>query len=162
MIMKTSEIKGWDNPLAQNEDNDCVVRALAAMADCDYDKAHAYAREVLGRRDRRGVSFGVLKYRAEEGGLMGKTLVKVNVKTRYKNRGEVVERQMTTHTFFKRAGNDKTFLVVVKGHIFCFRNGEVVGGTIGDAIPSRKRIRACWAVVDPKEKKVLEKVASGV
>jgi len=157
--LKSSDVKGCDTPLAQNEDNDCVVRALAAMADCHYDKAHSYAQLVLGRKNKRGVSFGVLMDQVKKGGLMGETLVEVDAKTRYKNQGIVVERQMTTQTFFKRVPKDKTFLVVVKGHIFCFKNGEVVGGLHTDVIPSRRRIRKVWAVVDEEIKKDLEKVA---
>lgn len=159
MIMKSSDVKGWDTPLAQGEANDCVVRALAAMADCDYDKAHAYAREVLGRKDRRGVQGWVLMKQIENGGLMGKRLAAVDTKTRYKNRGEIVKRQMTIKTFFKRAPQNMTFLVQTKGHIFCFRNGEVVGGNVEDAIPTRKRVWKAYVVVDKRMKKVLEKVA---
>lgn len=157
--LKSSDVKGCDTPLAQSETNDCVVRAIAAMADCDYDKAHAYAQLVLGRRDKRGVSFGVLKSQIQKGGLLGKALVEVDAKTRYKNQGIVVERQMTTQTFFKRVPKDKTLLVIVKGHIFCVKNGVVVGGNGEDAIPSRRRIRNVWAVVDEEIKKDLEKVA---
>lgn len=159
MIMKTSEIKGWDTPLAQSEDNDCVVRALAAMSACTYDKAHAYAREVLGRKDKRGVTSWTLKKQIEEDGLMGKRLAAVDAETRYKVRGEVVQRQMTIKTFFKRAPQNMTFLVQTKGHIFCFKNGEVVGGNVEDAIPTRKRVWKVWVVVDRRMKKVLEKVA---
>jgi hypothetical protein len=157
--LKSSDIKGGDTPLAQSEDNDCVVRALAAMADCDYDKAHAYAELVLGRSNNRGVNFGVLKSQIRKGGLLGKTLVEVDAKTRYKNQGIVVERQMTTQTLFKRVPKDKTMLVVIKGHIFCLKNGVVVGGNGEDAIPTRKRIKSIWAVVDEEIKKDLEKVA---
>ena len=152
MISWTSEIKGLDTPLAKGETNDCVVRALAAMTGCDYEKAHAYAQSALGRRNRVGVSYGALKDRLDKGGLMGKTLVEVDVKTRYKNQGRVVEREMTTQTFFRRIPNDKTFLVIVKGHMFCVKDGVVVGGNVEDAVPSRKRVKKCWVVVDEELK----------
>ena len=157
----SSEIKGADCTLARNEDNDCVVRALAAMADVSYEKAHEYAAGVLAREPRRGVSLGVLISQIRDrGGLLGKDLVEVKADTHYKNAGRPVTRQMTTQTFFKRAPENRTFLVVVRGHIFCFKNGEVVGGTHNDAIPSRHRIKRCWAIPTEDEKKDLEKVAS--
>ena len=157
----SSEIKGADCTLARNEDNDCVVRALAAMADVPYEQAHEYAAGVLARKPRRGVSLGILISQIRDrGGLMGKDLVEVKAETKYKNAGKPVTRQMTTQTFFKRAPENRTFLVVVRGHIFCFKNGEVVGGTHNDAIPSRHRIKRCWTIPTEGEKKDWYKVAS--
>jgi len=157
----SSEIKGADCTLARNEDNDCVVRALAAMADVPYEQAHEYAAGVLARKPRRGVSLGILISQIKDrGGLMGKDLVEVKAETKYRNAGRPVTRQMTTQTFFKRAPENRTFLVVVRGHIFCFKNGEVVGGTHNDAIPSRHRIKRCWVIPTEGEKKDWYKVAS--
>lgn len=160
--IKLSKVQGQsDSIIAQNEFNDCVVLALAAMSGASYDEAHQYAREVLGRRDRRGVSLGVIKSQINKiGGLMGKALVRVNIKTQYKNRGELVERQMTTGTLFKRISNDETYLVVTRGHIFCIKNGEVVGGNHTDVTAMKTRIKEAWAVVDPREKKILTSFGS--
>ena len=156
-----SEVKGADSTLARNENNDCVVRALAAMADVSYEQAHEYAAGVLDRKPRRGVRSSILLAQIKDrGGLLGCDLVKVKAETRYKNAGRPVTRQMTTQTFFKRAPENRTFLVVVRGHIFCFKNGEVVGGNVDDAIPSRHRIRHCWVIPTEEEKKDQNKVAS--
>src|SRR5210317_920762 len=107
----SSEIKGADCTLARNEDNDCVVRALAAMADVSYEEAHEYAAGVLAREPRRGVSLGVLISQIRDrGGLLGKDLVEVKAQTEYKNAGRTVKRQMTIQTFFKRVPENRTFL----------------------------------------------------
>ena len=150
--MKESSIKlsrqvlgETESVIACQETNDCVVRALAAMSESTYDQAHAYAREVLGRRNGSGVSFGVLKRNIEKG-MMGKSFTPVDVNTRYKCYGEVVERQMTVGTFFKKASKRQTFLVVVKGHIFCMKDGGVVGGNYDDVARLRKRIVKAWVV----------------
>ena len=134
-----------ESVIARQETNDCVVRALAAMSESTYDQAHAYAREVLGRKNGSGVKFGVLKDNIEKG-MMGKSFIPVDVNTRYKCYGEMVERQMTVGTFFKKASKTQTFLVVVKGHIFCMKEGVVVGGNYNDVAQLRKRIHKAWLV----------------
>ena len=78
--------------------------------------------------------------------MMGKSFTPVDVNTRYKCYGKVVERQMTVGTFFKRASKTRTFLVVVKGHIFCMKDGVVVGGNYDDVAQLRKRIHKAWLV----------------
>lgn len=144
--LKLATVSGTDSPLSRSETNDCIVRALAAMADLPYHLAHESAREEFGRKDRQGIRSSVLKARIAKGSLLGKTLVEVEPITRYKNNGYVVERRMTIQTFFKNLDTTKTYLVVVKGHIFCIKRGWVVGGNIEDANPSKKRIYNIWEV----------------
>ena len=46
---------------AKNEKSDCGVRAIAAATGSDYDKAHAFAKDVLGRKDRNGTYIRLFK-----------------------------------------------------------------------------------------------------
>jgi len=59
---KTSEaIKGYtESVIAKSEANDCVVRAIAAGFDIDYDRAHQFVKDTFGRKDRRG-TFGFVR-----------------------------------------------------------------------------------------------------
>ena len=145
-IKLSSQVLGEsESVIARQETNDCVVRALAAMSGSTYDQAHSYAREVLGRKNGSGVRLGILKGNIQKG-MMGKSFTPVDVNTRYKCYGEMVERQMTVGTFFKKASKKQTFLIVVKGHIFCMKEGVVVGGNYNDVAQLRKRIIKAWLV----------------
>ena len=48
--------------IAKNEENDCIVRAIANSFEIDYDSAHSFAKSKLGRKDKKGTtnSRGVL------------------------------------------------------------------------------------------------------
>jgi len=40
--------------LAKKENNDCVVRAFMCALNISYDQAHAYIKNKMGRKDRKG------------------------------------------------------------------------------------------------------------
>ena len=42
-------VRGSDSSIAQSEDNDCVVRAFAAVTEVEYDVAHDYVRRIFKR-----------------------------------------------------------------------------------------------------------------
>ena len=42
-------VRGSDSSIARSEDNDCVVRAFAAVTEVDYDIAHDYIKRIFGR-----------------------------------------------------------------------------------------------------------------
>ncbi len=47
-------VRGSNSPTAQSENNDCVVRAFAAITEVDYDVAHDYVKRIFKRPKRKG------------------------------------------------------------------------------------------------------------
>ena len=47
-------VRGSDSPIAQSENNDCVVRAFAAITEVDYDVAHDYVKRIFKRPKGKG------------------------------------------------------------------------------------------------------------
>ena len=47
-------VRGSDSPTAQSENNDCVVRAFAALTEVDYDIAHSYVKRIFRRTKGKG------------------------------------------------------------------------------------------------------------
>ena len=47
-------VRGSDSSIARSEDNDCVVRAFAAITEVDYDIAHDYIRRIFKRIKGKG------------------------------------------------------------------------------------------------------------
>lgn len=54
--INTQTVASEESLIAQNEDNDCTVRALMAAFDVSYDEAHHYARVWFERTDKEGVT----------------------------------------------------------------------------------------------------------
>ena len=47
-------VRGSDSAIARSEDNDCVVRAFAAITEVKYDEAHSYVKRIFGRPKGKG------------------------------------------------------------------------------------------------------------
>tara|TARA_R110000824_G_scaffold211714_1_gene397656 strand:- start:40 stop:636 length:597 start_codon:yes stop_codon:yes gene_type:complete len=47
-------VRGSNSPIAQSEDNDCVVRAFASVTKVDYEVAHDYVKRIFKRPPRKG------------------------------------------------------------------------------------------------------------
>ncbi len=47
-------VRGSNSPIAQSENNDCVVRAFAAVTKVDYDVSHDYVKRIFKRPPRKG------------------------------------------------------------------------------------------------------------
>ena len=47
-------VRGSDSKIAQSEDNDCVVRAFAAVTEVEYEVAHDYVRRIFKRIKGKG------------------------------------------------------------------------------------------------------------
>jgi hypothetical protein len=90
-------------------------------------------KEILGRRIEQMGREG--KYR------LGKRLI-----MRYKCYGEIVEREMTFKSFVKKYP-EGTYVMLVKNHAFCLKDGVVVGGNYSDATALRKRVHAAFKVL---------------
>ena len=50
----TMKLADSQSEISKKEDRDCVVRAFMAALDIPYDKAHAWVKKELKRRDRQG------------------------------------------------------------------------------------------------------------
>jgi|GEM_PF-1444196 len=50
----TMKLADSQSEISKKEDKDCVVRAFMAALDIPYDKAHAWVKKELGRKDRKG------------------------------------------------------------------------------------------------------------
>jgi hypothetical protein len=154
-ISESDSIIGWSNsPLAQTEMNDCFVRAVAAATGSAYDEAHKYVAEVFNRRPKQGTVYVARKLR-EQTEVLGRKVVELGepckafpnrpykMVTRYKNRGEVVERQMTLKTFVKQ-NPIGSYILIVARHAFALKDGKVVGGNHRDARELKKRIHSAF------------------
>lgn len=151
-------IRGYrDSAIASGETNDCFVIAVAAAVDCDYDTAHSYVESTFKRKARKG-THGVLPGLRKNGEILGREIEELGetidpsgtfpgkrLVVRYKNYGGIVERRMTFKSFVRNYSKG-TYVLIVKSHAFCLRDGVVVGGNIQDAQALRKRINSAFKV----------------
>ena len=154
--LTVNEIKGYkSSQIAQKENNDCFVRALAAASGSSYDAAHKVAKEVFGREDRKGtqgINIATQMLKAEENGLDiegvtydVKVLGKEHTKNMYKLYGELVWRQKTVKSFIKdhQKGN---YIVTVANHAFAIKDGKLVDNFNEEFRPTRK-VQAAYKIV---------------
>ena len=101
--IKTSKV-------ANNETNDCVVRAVAAATGVNYDTAHSFVKEIFNREANKGVLGKELvdnmKALAEAGSTtIGNKTISIEVMAKqaitnmYKLYGELIYRQKTVKSF---------------------------------------------------------------
>jgi hypothetical protein len=144
-LVKNSKavLLGATSELAQAEKNDCVVRALAIATGSEYDVAHKFAADHLGRENRRGViGVTVFMKTVEKNNteLNGKTFEKMG-QTSYTFKGERIRysekelmhnvkgysklRKMIVATFLSK-NPVGTFLMLVPKHAFVIQDGVVI------------------------------------
>ena len=161
-LIKTasSAIKGYStSPIALNETNDCVVKAMAAATGSSYDDAHEFVTNVFNRKPRKGTYNFVngMAQLIEKGKVLGKEFVFVGEKrdeyckypipTTYKmERGRYVEKNMTFRHFIKKYSKG-TYLLVVRGHAFTVSDGIVIGGLFSDSVAMKRIVKTAWRVV---------------
>lgn len=141
---------------AMYETNDCVVRAVAVIAECTYDEAHAAVKKHMNRHYRTGVPTAVLiKYMNERhcpvitehaDHLIHGAIIKMQPHTTYtsKKTGKKTFCKMTVGTFAKQFNKGK-YYVLIRGHIFAIVNGEILGN-ITDATKIRTHVCRAWRV----------------
>ena len=163
MYLKTNEkYARFNSQIAQNENNDCFVRALAVAAEVDYDSAHKVAKETFKREDRKGtlgamISAAFLK--AEAAGMqVGKNLIavtvlgKVHLKNRYKLKGEIIWRKKTLKSFIE-SHQKGTYIVTVAGHALSVKDGELLDWDKMAYKPTRK-VQAAYQIAVQKNEPV--------
>ena len=121
--------------LALNEKNDCSVRALANAFNITYDNAHLFAATELERKARKG-----LKSMFQKLDLLGEVTFELFSNTlfpetkTYKLDGKLKPRnpdythkpvQFTVKTFCAKF-NKGTYIVIVKKHALCIKDGIVI------------------------------------
>ena len=145
-ISASDAIKGYkESEAASMEDNDCVVRALAATTGVSYEESLEYCKTKLGRKFRRGVNTGKLLDTLREGTVFNKRFLELPGATFYKVEGIKVQRQMTVGTLLKKH-NVGTYFVLIAHHAFAVKDGKVVGGNLQDAYRLRARIVRLYSV----------------
>lgn len=154
--LKTSKI-------ASGEKNDCMVRAVAAACDINYDSAHELVKTEMNRENNKGTkNFEIVnamrKFKKEGLEIAGKKfevdlLGKSKIKNTYKLYGELIDRQKTVKSFIK--DNQKgTYVVLVSKHAFTIKDGVLIDNVGEEFRPTRK-------VVGAFEMKLVEENVSG-
>jgi len=120
--------------VANNEKNDCAVKALAIAAGVSYEVAHATCA-AFGRKERHGIRTSNVVPALES---LGKKAVRVTQRSfieRYPASHQVL-RSVTTHhpdRFHDVWADGKTYLVFTRGHVLAVVNGVNHDHTRGTA-----------------------------
>ena len=139
---------------AQNEKNDCFVRAVASASGSSYDAAHAYVKETFKRQDGQGTQFVDSTFLSIEGKLQEFGQVKVKfeklpkekIKNTYKLYGELIDRQKTVKSFIKTNPRG-TYIVLVAGHAFTIKDGVLIDNQGEEFRPTRK-VQSAYRVIE--------------
>ena len=146
--LTTKEIKGYSNSkIAKSEKNDCFVRALAAGFDINYNEAHTIAKERFKRPDKRGTQNShiieqmafIEKDGIEINGVRAgvRVLSGLDIKNRYKLKGEIIDRKKTVKSFIKDHPKG-TYIVTVSKHAFVVKDGKLIDNRGEEFRPTRK------------------------
>ena len=142
----SNAIKGYANSVvAKSEKNDCFVRAVASATGSNYDTAHQFVKEKLGRENGKGAQLVPIHMMSlEDNGMeLNNSNYKVKVlgtdeiTNHYKLHGEVVKRQKTVKSFI-HAYPKGTFIVGVAGHAFTIKDGQLIDNAGEEFRPTRK------------------------
>jgi hypothetical protein len=107
-------VDSYHNTIRLGEKNDCSVRAVSLACNIPYYKAHALL-EKNGRKPRKGVQRHIIRNVIYS---LDFTLTKVSVRAR------------TVRTLERELSNG-TYLIGVRGHILCYKNGKIEDWTRG-------------------------------
>lgn len=148
--------------IAKGERNDCVVRAVAASMEVEYDVAHEWVRYQFRRQRGSGTRStyqGFKKYAAgqfnveveEQGEINAEFISGKRMSTqkkmffRYNRGGKVCFGALTMARFLKKY-NTGTYFVLVSGHAFCVKEG-IVYGNYDDSTRMRVRIESAFKII---------------
>lgn len=161
----------FQSELEDQDRNNCSVRALATAFEKPYEVAFTCAEMIWDRKKNQGArGFGVEKT-ANMGWLWDKKITRMGAEVRdkwnfsdanrlmfggdkmlgkwgYKSDGwggtKKVFRRMSTGTFFKTFTKG-TYIIVVRGHMFTYKDGQVLGN-YSDAEKTKTVIEYAFAV----------------
>lgn len=137
----TTNTMDFESNIATGERNDCVVRAMTVGFNVKYNVMHSFVKGFFSREDRDG-THGVNNL-DHAPYLFGQEITRLGEKQydtdlSYKGRilgkqyaiggGKKKFRQMSVGTFIKTY-TEGTYLLVVRGHMFTIKDGEVFGNS---------------------------------
>lgn len=111
-----------------NENNDCVVCAVATVAETSYAEVHAYLKKA-GRKDRKG--FHTYRHFGRSKNALGRRF------TYLENSGKSLIR-------FARENPKGRFLVTIRGHALCVVDGVIIESN--SRVRRRAVLRNSWRV----------------
>ena len=148
--IKTSKV-------ANKENNDCVVKAVAASIGVTYDTAHTFVKETFKREDRKGVlnkeiienmsklsEVGVTKVGTKE--VSFEVMPKQAITNMYKLYGELIHRQKTVKSFMESYPKG-SYIVTVAKHAFAVVDGVLIDNEGTEYKPTRK-VQSAYKVID--------------
>ena len=137
-IPAKDSIKGYsESLLAKSETRDCVVRAFAAALDWDYDKSHRFVSKEFLREPKSGTKrfIPTMNQMVTEGRKLSRKKIKTILDPSIKTVGQFVK-------WYDRG----TYIIVISGHAFTIKDGQVVGGNWNDAQRMRCQIKGVWKI----------------
>jgi hypothetical protein len=148
--IKTSKV-------ANKENNDCVVKAVAASIGVTYDTAHTFVKETFNREDRKGVlnkdlvenmsklsEVGVAKIGTKD--VSFEVMPKQAITNMYKLYGELIHRQKTVKSFMESYPKG-SYIVTVAKHAFAVVDGVMIDNVGTEYKPTRK-VTGAYKVID--------------
>ena len=148
--IKTSKV-------ANKENNDCVVKAVAASIGVTYDTAHTFVKETFNREDRKGVlnkelvenmsklsEVGTAKIGTKE--VSFEVMPKQAITNMYKLYGELIHRQKTVKSFMESYPKG-SYIVTVAKHAFAVVDGVMIDNVGTEYKPTRK-VTGAYKVID--------------
>lgn len=137
-ISAKDSIKGYsESKLALTENRDCVVRSFAAALDWDYDKSHRFIEKEFLRVPKCGTKnfIPTMNKWSLEGRKLGRKKIKTVNDPSIKTVGQLVK-------WYDRG----TYIIVISGHAFTIKDGQVVGGNWNDSQRMRCQIKSFWKI----------------
>lgn len=127
--LSTSKVvKGYaDSKIAKAERNDCVVRAVAASFNIDYNRAHKFVKEKFNRVDKKGTLFTYNKMlRLSENDKVFNKKIQ-SIKDLHVIRG--TKKSKMTILSFLREYKKGAYFILVRGHALAVKNGVLIGNS---------------------------------
>ncbi len=148
--IKTSKV-------ANKENNDCVVKAVAAATGVAYDTAHSFVKETFNRVEGKGVltkelvenmsklsEVGVAKIGTKD--VSFEVMPKQAITNMYKLYGELIHRQKTVKSFMESYPKG-SYIVTVAKHAFAVVDGVMIDN-VGEEYKPTRKVTGAYKVVD--------------
>jgi hypothetical protein len=148
--IKTSKV-------ANKENNDCVVKAVAASTGVTYDTAHTFVKQTFNRVEGKGVltkelvenmsklsEVGVAKIGTKD--VSFEVMPKQAITNMYKLYGELIHRQKTVKSFMESYPKG-SYIVTVAKHAFAVVDGVMIDNVGTEYKPTRK-VTGAYKVID--------------
>lgn len=146
-INTSDAIEGYaDSLIAQNEKNDCVVRAFASSLEIPYEDAHKFVTDKFNRRKGRGVAtYPLINWLREKYQIIGdKETQFSNYESpcTYDSKGKRYKLSVGKFAKLNPIGN---YFILVYGHAFTIKDGCVIGN-VADAMKPRTIVQHAFKI----------------